>query len=96
MNRHDFWLAYAKEHGIPQDKSKPLCKSVLTFLAKCIATEDRVHISGLGTFKRKKTGAHRIRNVTTGELMVIPEKEKLIFEPSVELCEMILREKELG
>lgn len=82
MNRHEFWLAYAKFAGISQAESKRVCKSVFAFLSKCIEEEDRVHVFGLGSFERKKIKARRLRNVKDGEMMVIPEREKIVFKSS--------------
>ena len=82
MNRREFWVKYAQENGISQAKAERICKSVFDLLAKSIATEDRVYIAGLGTFKKKKIKAHRIQDVRTREFIEVPEKEKIIFEAS--------------
>lgn len=80
MNRREFWVKYAQENGMSQAKAEQICKSVFDLLAESIAVEDRVYISGLGTFKKKKVKAHRIQDVNTREFIELPEKEKIVFE----------------
>lgn len=82
MNRREFWIKYSQKTGISQAKSKQICKSVFELLADSIVTEDRVYIAGLGTFKKKTIKAHRIKDVNSGEMIEIPEKEKIVFEPT--------------
>ena len=80
MNRREFWIQYARKNGISQAKAKQICKSVFELLAESIVAEDRVYISGLGTFKKKTIKSHRIKDVNTGEMIELPEKEKIVFE----------------
>ena len=80
MNRREFWVKYAQENGVSQEKAKQICKSVFCLLAESIASEDRVYIAGLGTFKKKKVKAHRIKDINTGDMIQLPEREKIVFE----------------
>ena len=80
MNRREFWVKYAQVNGISQAKAEVICKTVFDLLADSIATEDRVYIAGLGTFKKKTRKAHRIKDVNSGEMIELPEKEKIVFE----------------
>lgn len=79
MNKKDFWKAYSQKYGISQEKAKHICTSVTNLLAECIRKEDRVQISGLGIFKKKKVKAHNGWDVRHQKAIVIPEKEKLMF-----------------
>ena len=80
MNRREFWIKYAQENDISQVKAEKICKSVFALLADSIVAEDRVYIAGLGTFKKKKIKAHRIKDVNSGEMIELPEREKIVFE----------------
>ena len=80
MNRRQFWIKYAQENGISQEKAKMYCKAFFDLLARSIAEEDRVYIMDFGTFKKKRVKAHHIKDVNTGEYIEIPEKEKIVFE----------------
>ena len=80
MNRREFWIKYAHEYGVSQEKAEQICKSVFNLLAETIVVEDRLYVSGLGTFKKKKLKGRRMRDVNTGEIIEIPEKEKIVFE----------------
>ena len=80
MNRREFWVKYAQKNDISQAKAEQICKSVFSLLAESITAEDRVYIAGLGTFKKKTIKAHRIKDVNTGNMIELPEKEKIVFE----------------
>lgn len=93
MNRTEFYTEFAsywndrhdKEMHIPVYRSKELCISVFDFLAECIdkmGEDERVYIKGFGTFRRKTQKARKIGSFLGGT-MVVPEKSKIIFEPSV-------------
>lgn len=92
MNRRDFWIRYSKEMGFSQAVSRPICDSVFALLEKCIVEEDKVCISGFGTFKKKTKKARRVGNLNGEGCIEIPEKEVIVFEPaynfgsSVEEC----------
>lgn len=80
MNRREFWVKYAQVNKISQAKAEQICKAVFSLLAECVTTEDRVYISGFGTFKKKRIAARRIKDINSGEIIEIPEKEKIVFE----------------
>ena len=83
MNRHDFWIMYAQRNGISQAQAKKVCTTVFNLLGETVkgmSVDDRMYIVGLGVFKKKKYGSHRIKDVNTGEMIEVPEKEKIIFE----------------
>ena len=80
MNREEFYRLFAKEYDTTLIKSRKYCYEVFTLLSKCIREKERVYIKGLGTFKKKKTAAHRIGNLTGEGSMVIPPSEKIVFD----------------
>lgn len=83
MKRRDFMNRFAKEAGISQRKGKQLCISLFKTLKDCIEEEGRVVIDGFGTFKKVMKSEHRVGNFYGDEPIVIPAKEKIVFEPSV-------------
>lgn len=86
MNRKEFCIAFAREMGISIEKANRMCKPVLGFLAKKIYEEDRVYITGLGTFKKKIFSARRVGNIKGGtEAMEIPPTEKITFLPAASI-----------
>ena len=82
MNRTDFYRGFAAEYDTKIGEAKTICLAVFDYLSQCINENDRVYIKGLGTFKKKKTKAHRVGSfANAGETIVIPPQEKIIFEP---------------
>lgn len=82
MTREEFVRAYAERYETTIRASREACYNVFEFLSEKIATEPKVYIIGLGTFKKQKYKARRIRNVNTGEDCIVPETEKIVFMAS--------------
>ena len=82
MTREEFVRAYAERYETTIRASREACYNVFEFLSEKIATEPKVYIIGLGTFKKRKYKAKRIRNVNTGEYSMVPETEKIVFVAS--------------
>jgi len=88
MNRSEFCLAFAKKHNTTIGNAEDICCKVFDFLSECIEKEcsegkGRIYIKGLGTFKGEKVKSHNIRDVNSGQMMVLPEKIKVKFEQTV-------------
>lgn len=81
MNRTDFYKRFADEYDKSQKFSKETCIAVFGLLSRCIDENDRVYIKGLGTFKKKAYKEHKIANPHSGEPMIIPAGERIVFEP---------------
>lgn len=81
MNRTDFYKMFAAENGANQAESKDTCIAVFDLLARCIKENDRVYIKGLGTFRKKAFKERRAGNFNGGDAIVIPAREKIVFEP---------------
>lgn len=82
MNKVDFCREFSTRNNIAFENATKLCSEVFDFLTECIATENRVYIHGLGTFKKKTTAERRIGDISKGETKVIPAKTKITFEYS--------------
>ena len=85
MNRKEFCVAFAREMGISIEKANRMCRPVFNFLAKKICEEDRVYITGLGTFKKKIFSARRVGNINGSGSMEIPATEKITFLPAASI-----------
>lgn len=93
MTREEFVRAYAERYETTIRASREACYNVFEFLSEKIATEPKVYIIGLGTFKKQKYKAKRIRNVNTGEDFVVPETEKIVFTASESLGRSVADDK---
>ena len=84
MNREQFYRLFAKEYDTTLINSRKYCHEVFALLSKCLTemdTTDRIYIKGLGTFKKRHLSARRVGNLNGEGAFVIPESEKIIFEP---------------
>lgn len=82
MNRKEFYRSFAATYGTTIYSAKDYCYKMFEHLENCIEEHGRVYIKGFGTFKKKKIGAHRVGNLAGGDPIIIPEKEKIVFEPT--------------
>lgn len=89
MNRTEFYRAFADYANIPKYKAKEICFEVFDFLAQCIRENDRVYITGLGTFRKKHVDDRKGYNIPEGRFVDIPSTDKVVFKPSAVLlnCE---------
>ena len=81
MNRKDFYRQFAAENDISHMKSKDICVAMFDLLFRCINEEERVYIKGFGTFKKKMMKEHLVSNFHGGDPILIPAREKIMFEP---------------
>lgn len=85
MNAKEFYEAFADQMDISVTESKEICSAVFELLSAsisvlCLENDDRLYIKGLGTFKGKEVGAHRVGNLAGGEPHVIPPTRKVQFD----------------
>lgn len=81
MNRADFIKLFATKFEIPQTMAKEMCFAVFETLSEQLdASDENIHIHGLGTFKHEKRKSKVLRHPKTGELMTIPERNIITFK----------------
>ena len=93
MNRADFYKRYSEENRLPMTKTKQICDSVFSLLARSILDEERVYIIGLGTFKKKIRKARQVWDINTGKVMDLPDIEKIVFKLSDNLEDRLAAEE---
>ena len=81
MNLREFYVEFAHEYGVSQEKAKKICKTLFNLLGRCIVREGRVYIAGFGTFNTKIMKEHRAGSLNGG-IQIIPEKKKIVFNPT--------------
>ena len=59
--------------------------TVLDEVKSAIANDDRIEIRGFGSFQLRKHSAKTGYNPTTGETMVLPAGQSVLFKPSRDL-----------
>jgi len=82
MNRDEFVRTLAAEYGMTIGESKEICEAVLAHMRRVIEKED-LSIFGFGTFKHKFIKEHKAIHPQTGEVIMVPAKDRIKFIPSV-------------
>lgn len=83
MNKTDFCREFSTRNNVTFENGTKICCEVFDFLTECLATESRVYIHGLGTFKKKTTAERKVGDLHNGgALKTIPAKTKVTFEYS--------------
>jgi DNA-binding protein HU-beta len=79
--------------NLPKKDIKIILDEFLKIITKTILKEQKVHLSGIGTFQVRKTQARMGRNPQTGEPLKIKASKKVIFRTSAPLKEKIRSKK---
>ena len=83
ITRNQFIKAYAKSFKTTRDYSRTICDSVFLLLGKMICEEGAdVTYQNFGTFKHKLFSEKRARHPETGEMLTIPQRDVIRFNPS--------------
>ena len=80
MNRTDLIRKYAAKHNVPKQYAAEICESVLSLIASGIATDKRVTLLGLGTFKKVQIAPKRIGNINGVGTTELPSRTKVVFD----------------
>ena len=80
MNKTEFARSFAEAYDAKIGESYATCSAMFNHLAKCIRENDRVYIKGLGTFKKKKHKGFTTKDISTGNTIEIPDRDKIVFE----------------
>src|SRR3954453_14508268 len=87
-------LVEALAAGSERDKKDiaNVVDSLLTAVTKALASGERVHLRGFGSFVPKETKARQGRNPQTGEPIQIAAKKTVGFKPAKDLGQSLATE----
>ena len=80
----------ADKVGIEKKQSKGLLDELTALVVKQLKKEGVLRLSGLGTFRKRKSKARMGRNPATGEQIKIPARTRLRFTPAKTLKDTVL------
>ncbi len=89
MNKRQLIEAVARELETTKTSASTYVDAVLRQIVEGIREEDKVAISGFGTFRRRSRKSRRIINPSSGEMMTLPETVSVGFTPSQVLKDAI-------
>ena len=80
---------------LPKKDLKIILNEFLNIITNTILKEQKVHLTGIGTFSVRKTKARMGRNPQTGEPLKIKASKKVAFRAAAPLKEKISSKKRL-
>lgn len=89
MTKQELARAVAKGAGIKVDEAVKAVETVFDTMSEKLKAKEDVFILGFGTFKIKGVKERAGRNPRTGENMVIPAHDKVVFVPSTCIKETV-------
>ncbi len=79
----------AQQAGISEAESEKFLNALVANVATELRNEKQIRINGLGTFKVQHNAPRRSVNVQTGEAILLPERDRVVFQPEAMLRESI-------
>ena len=82
MNKKEVTSKMSREAGITFLQAEKAFNSMIEGIKDSLKKGERVTFSGFGSFEVKKRKARKGRNPKTGEVISIPKKKRVKFNPS--------------
>jgi nucleoid DNA-binding protein len=89
MNKKEMIEIVAYKHDITKKDAEEIVNSVFQQLTQTLLNDNKVVISGFGTFNTKKRKERNGTNPSTSELIKIPESKTIVFKPSTVLVDRL-------
>ena len=83
MTRKDLIDKVAKKFGLKKKDAEAIVKFIFQEIAETVRRGERVSIQGFGAFELRELKERKIRNPRTGEVIEIPNREKVVFVPKL-------------
>ena len=89
MNKQDLIKDIAERGEFTKADAETALKAVQGAIIAVLVNGDKITLPGFGTFKVVETAARTGRNPQTGELVEIPAKRKVKFNPTKALKDLV-------
>ena len=89
MNQGGLTLAIAKRFFLTQVESGEIIKFILARITEDLKKGERVYFRGFGSFDKEKRKSKKVRHPETGEIITIPKRTTVDFNPSESLIQKI-------
>ena len=87
MNKQNLIDAVAEDAGLNKSQAKRAVDAVLGNIENALSCKQDVLLVGFGTFSVRKARERSGRNPQTGETLVIPERNRIVFKAGKSLLE---------
>lgn len=82
VTKKEIMTKMSKDAGITYLQANKAFKTMIEGIKKSLKKGERVTLSGFGSFEVKKSKPRKGRNPQTGEVITIPKKKRIKFNPS--------------
>ena len=89
MSKQDLVAKVAFKADLSQAQAKKAVEAFLDSVTEVLQGNDRLAVTGFGTFSTLETKAREGRNPQTGEKMMIPAGKRIKFTPGKQLKDKI-------
>jgi nucleoid DNA-binding protein len=87
MNKKQLTTALSKRFFLSKKESNEILDFILDEISITLKLNQRFYIRGFGSFTKQKIASKKVRHPKTKEIITIPEKETIRFNPSKDLLE---------
>ena len=89
MSDYNFIAGLAKRIGTTQIETKKFLEGVKEELSSAVKKGETIRLTDFGTFKLQEYKERKIKNIHTGQPMVVPARKGMSFTMSSKLKEVI-------
>ncbi len=89
MNQEELINAVTDKFFLSKAETREIIKYVLDRAVRDLKQGERVYIRNFGALHKVKRKKKRIRNIKTGKMITIPERETVEFRPASALLKKI-------
>jgi DNA-binding protein HU-beta len=89
MQKTDFIARVAEETGVSKKTTRQVIETALDVIARSLASEEKVVLSGFGTFEMRQRRERRGVNPQTRQAMTIPASKTPGFSASNNLKDLV-------
>ncbi len=94
-NKAELTDTVAIKLGVPRKRAMKILNAVLASVGDLLAFKNKVAIKGFGTFESRMRKGRAYKHPLTGESVVVPDKETVVFKPSKNLLSFIKSQNQL-
>ncbi len=89
VTKRDIVRTIAERTALTQAQAAEVVALLLESISETVLADGRVELRNFGVFEVRTRAARKARNPRTGETMVVPERQAIIFKPARALEERL-------
>jgi len=93
IGRQELAKRIAKQAKLSQKQAAEVLEATLDAIREALQEGDEVRLVGFGSFKVRKSAARKGVNPRNGQVIEVPEKDRVRFTPGKELSEAVVKKQ---